>query len=311
MERTPQRLWSMPRTAWVVAGLAVFVAVDIVLIALALGWGRDAPRVVERGASVESSFQAEDDSEETLDEPLQSAAPEEPRVAPRLISAVSETVAWRSEGGACAERSEIELTVDGGQTWGSAYPAVDRLGRPLWLSGADYLAVQSAIASGPDCERQGIRTYDSGASWTQDDQVVTNSVLVDPGDPSLVIWGGDAVEGPCDDTHQVAVTGGVAAAVCSDGSVWTTPMGSTGWSESSIEAAVALSGSDGRWMAAVESADCQGLRLVEFDDASAESYACAPAEAAAEVAIDLSGNALWLWSGDQVMISTDFGRSFN
>lgn len=221
----------LSRKTMIAVGLVVFIAVDVLLVALALGWDREPAPVGGSTSLTTQSSESESHSERTApaEDPPSDSEVEPPRVAPRLISVVSDTVAWRSEWGVCDERGTLELTVDGGETWGAAYPSADGLGLPLWLSGADYTAAQTAVASGSDCEEIGIRTYDSGSSWIQDEQVVANSVFVDPSDPSTVMWGGDALEGPCEDIRQVAVTGGVAAVICEDGSLWSVPMGSLEW----------------------------------------------------------------------------------
>lgn len=297
--------------AWVVVGLVVFIAVDILLVALALGWGRGVPQVVGREASSETTSQTEDDPKESLVDPPPAPEPEAPQAAPRLLSVVSETVAWRSEGGTCDERSEIELTVDGGETWGSAYPAAEGLGRPLWLSGADYTAVQAAIASGQDCLAEGVRTYDSGASWMREEQVVANSVFIDPLDSSVMVWGGEPIEGPCEAITQVAVTGGVASVVCRDGTVWNLGSNSDSWDDTEVDGAFALSGSDGRRIAAVESDECDGLGLVEIGNESVQSIACTTVQPDEPTAVDLEGSTLWIWGGDQVSVYANYGGDPN
>lgn len=300
---------SVTHKAWVVVGLFVFVLVDILLVALALGWGRNAPQAAGWEASSQTTSQTEDELEETLDDPPKPPEPKELQAAPRLLSVVSETVAWRSEGGACEERGEIELTVDGGETWGSAYPATGGLGRPLWISGADYTAVQAAIASGEDCLAEGVRTYDSGATWTQEDQVIANSVFIDPLDASAIVWGGERIEGPCDAITQVAVTGGTAAAVCQDGALWNVRPESDSWDQTAIDNAVAVTGSEGRWIAAVESHDCNGLGLVEFGAGPVQQIACSSVESGESTALDLQGRTLWVWAGDQISVTANLGRS--
>lgn len=291
------------RQAWIVVGIVAFVAVDILLVALALGWARDAPQASEWIAPSENSSQTQDDVEETPDELQPSTEPEETRSVPRLLSVVSDTVAWRSEGGTCTERGEIELTVDGGETWGSAYPAAEGLGRPLWISGADYTAVQAAIASGEGCSADGVRTFDSGATWNQDEQVIANSVFIDAQDPSVMVWGGEPIEGPCGAITQVAVTAGVASAVCQDGSLWNFGSQSDSWDRTSVDGAFAVSGSDGRWVAAVASPDCEGMGLVEFGSDSVQQVSCAPVELGEATALDIQGDNLWVWSGDDVSVS--------
>lgn len=311
MRSTNRRRFGCSRKVLIVPALVAFIAVDIILIALALGWGRGESRAVGHSSRAEMMAPVQDE------QGVANGAVPSPRMnedavrsAPRNLSVTSDSVAWRAEGGACDERGSLELTIDGGETWGAAYSPADGLGRPLWVSGSGYTTVQSAIASGANCEPKGVRTFDSGASWTQDEQVVTNSVLVDPNDPSRVVWGGEAIDGPCGDMAQVAVTGGVASVVCGDGALWSVPWGEGEWTQTAVAGAVAVSGSDGRWIAAVTSSDCDGLRLVEFDEAQVEPLACAPTGPSGSTALDFAGNTLWLWVEDRVLVSPDLGRSF-
>lgn len=294
----------------VISILVIFIAADIILVALALGWGRNDVQVAEPHSSTRADVPAAD-AEHFSNETESRREMDPPRTAPRRLSVVSDTVAWRSEEGSCSGRSSLELTIDAGETWGAAYPSTDGLGRPLWVSGADYASVQSVIASGEACEPGGVRTFNSGASWTEDAQVVTNSVFVDPNDSSALVWGGQAIQGPCGDMIHVAVTSDVASVVCGDGSIWSVPSGTTEWAQDPVRGAVAVAGSDGRRVAAVDSSDCEGLGLVEFDAESVEFLTCAPVASVGAATLDLAGNTLWLWVEDQLLISRDVGRSFD
>lgn len=303
------------RGVLIIPVLAAFIAVDIILIALALGWGREQPGSAEGHSQTMPAATVLDDQDSGEDEVASASSLDEEQsslhTVPRLLSASSETVAWRTEGGTCDERGFLELTIDGGETWGATYPGSDRLGRTLWISGADYTAVQSVVASVAGCEPEGLRTFDSGSSWIDDEQVVMNSVIVDPNDASQVIWADKRLQGPCPDMTQVAVTGGVASVVCRDGSLWRITSDSGRWAQTGLENVVAVSGSEGRWIAAVDSSDCDGLRLVRFDGESLESLVCAPVGAGDAIALDLAGETLWLWAENEVLVSADFGRSFN
>lgn len=308
------RLRHLSAKAFIIPALVVFLAVDVILIALALGWGRDEPQAAGLASlpQVTVPVEADQDAAEELEPSTSRYADGGSReTVPRLLSVASETVAWRSEGGACHERGSLELTIDGGETWGAAYPSADGLGRPLWVSGFDQSAVQSAIASGTDCKLGGVRTFDSGSSWTQDSGVVTNSVLVHPKDPSAIVWNGEKMEGPCGYVAQVAVTSGVASAVCRDGSLWMVSNGSTDWSRIENEGVVSIDGSDGRWKAVVETSECGGLGLVGLNGASVQALACVPAGLVGAVTLNFTGDNLWLWVDDHVLVSTDGGRSFD
>lgn len=306
--RTPSSRRKLSRKALVLTAIAALIFVDVILVVLALGRGHDHLQVTAP-TSPDQAIGPEDKTEAAVQSG--EGAAEAAGTVPRLLSVVGDSVAWRSEGGQCDQRGSLQLTVDGGETWGSTYPSSEALGRPLWVSGADFTSVQSAIASGSDCQPEGARTYDTGVSWLEADEVVTNSVLVDPTDPSRVIWGGRSIDGPCEDLTQVAVTRGMATALCSGGQLWSLASDATEWNQSGLDGAVALAASEGRWFAAVESSECNGLYLVEFNTNSVEPLSCVSAGADDESALDVNGNALWIWTGNEVLVSTDLGRSFN
>lgn len=302
------------RKALVIPALTVFIAVDIILVALAFGWGRDAPEAAESNPpDLSPALRAEGHGASGSEIVVPTPSPHERanpmESVPRLLSSASETLAWRSEGGSCDEAGSLELATDGGETWDAAYPTADTLGRTLRISTSDFTAVQSAVATGANCELRGVRSFDSGSSWSNDGQVVTNSVLVDPQDASEVIWGGESVQGPCRNMTQVAVTRNVASVVFGDGLIWRAPSDDSDWIETGVENAVAVSGSDGRWIAVIETKDCDGLGLVESSDPSVKSLACLPDGSRGSIALDVIGNTVWLLVEDQLFISTDLGRT--
>lgn len=303
------------RRLQVVLALVASAAVDSILIALALGWGRGRPQAAGPTPSSRSATSVGDHRADAGDEvattSTRSGSFSSVRTAPRLLTAASETVAWRSEGGACDEPGSLELTVDGGETWGAAQPTAGGFGRPLWSSGTDHTAVQSAAGSGGECQPDGLRTFDSGSSWTEDYEVITNSVLVDPSDRSRVIWAGESIQGPSHEMTQVAVTGGEASVVCGNGTLWSVHSDRTGWIQTGLESPVAVSGSERRWVAAVGSASCGGVAVEGFENASVEPIACISGDPEDAIALDLFGNTLWVWVGDQVLVLADVGRSLN
>lgn len=306
---------------WLAVGLGLFIAADLLLIALAMGWGRDDSD--SAGPDVQGSVEAPEQTEEEGSEepPTGSASPPSEPSSPsasapsqnvgRTLSVVSENVAWRAEGGACDERGSIELTLDGGETWGSTYPSDEGLGRPLWISGADYTALQVAVATREECAPEGFTTSDSGASWATEEQVMETAAFVDPNDRSRLVWADEGVAGPCEEIVDVALTDGGATVACSDGSLWSVEDQSDEWMKHAVEGAAAVGGSQDVWVAAVESAQCDDLTLVELNQEFFQMINCVTAAPDEEMAVDLAGSTLWLWTGDEVRISADGGRSLN
>lgn len=73
--------------------------------------------------------------------------------------------------------------------------------------------------------------------------------------------------------------------------------------------AVALSGSYGRVIVAVESSDCKGFEPVEINNAAVKLLGCAPAESNGAKILDSTRSTLWLSVWKRVLVSNDLGRS--
>lgn len=322
-----QRPWL--RNSLIAVGILAFLAIDVLLVALALGRSGDVPAAetsADPAAWLEESAAEEDleaDSEEDDSSPPDESVESTPEAeeldsleqsTSRLLSVVNSTVAWRAEGGVCDETGQVELTIDGGQTWGSTYPGALELGAPLWISAADYQAVQAAIATGDDCAETGYATTDSGAIWTQEGDALEDAVFIEPGDRSRISVAGQSLEGPCEHLVDVAVGGDVISVVCEDGKLWTAQSDAAQsdaaeWSESMSEGAVAVAASEQTQLAAVESSQCGGMVLMSFGEDSIENRACIPEPVDNPVGVDLAGESVWVWVGDALLISSDDGWS--
>lgn len=57
--------------------------------------------------------------------------------------------------------------------------------------------------------------------------------------------------------------------------------------------------------------DCGGLSLVEFQESTVVSLACTSAEVDNDTTLDVSGNTLWVWTGDEALFSADLGRNLD
>ena len=79
---------------------------------------------------------------------------------------------------------------------------------------------------------------------------------------------------------------------------------------------LAIAAGDGRYWLAGTANDCDGIAVrsltLKGSKPSTGGSRCTPVKevAAGEVALDVSGNAIWIWAGSQVRVSTDSGRSW-
>lgn len=291
------------------------ISVGIGPVARVLGWGRDQPKpqgpqsptwTLRPAGYAHDSVQDGVASRPLLDLELNPLP-----TAPFLWPASCENVPRCSDEGACDERGFPKFTVGGGDTCDSDDHNGDDFRRGLFVSGSDFSFVQSAVAGAADCKPEGLGPYDSGASWTDGEQSVVRSALSDRADSTQVLWSGKPHRGSCCDKAQVEVTSGVASVVCSHGSQWGVQTESARWVNIDRQNTHALNGSEGRWVSAVESSDCEVTGPVQFDDKSFEPSARAPAGGVGPIALDLAGNTLLVSAEDKVPVAVDIEGSFN
>jgi photosystem II stability/assembly factor-like uncharacterized protein len=109
-----------------------------------------------------------------------------------------------------------------------------------------------------------------------------------------------------------------ALVVCDDGAAMSTgDSGKTWRTVAEIRNALAVAAGNGTYWLAGTASDCDGITVrsltVSGADSSEGVSRCAPAAdiATGQVALHVAGNAIWVWAGSQVHISTDTGRSWN
>lgn len=304
------------RKRWLaIVGIGLFLAVDILLVALALQ--STAPQV-NGSASAETSGTSTPAPSET---PTPTSSPTVLPTAPsRLIAALDASVVWRTTIGSCADGSAVaELSVDGGDTWTSrdltSSTGITALQRIL-VSGSDTATFVGADA---DCTPDAVRTFVAGADFAEyPDQLESGWYLSPVGGATVHGPNGD-VAAPCSSALIVAPLDAERAGVlCADGSLHVTTDAGTTWTAlSSLDQTIALTETaDGFLAASVGSADCAGVLLttIGLEDDRAE-LGCVessePAESlAGATAIDWTEDGLWMWVDDRLLISTDEGETW-
>ncbi|MGN7223892.1 hypothetical protein ACTHQN_13595 [Curtobacterium flaccumfaciens] len=283
-----------------IAGIAVFLAVDAVLVGYAMVNGRGAAADNADAAVAVSTPSATRSATPTATASGKPAAsPTAPQRPTRLISAVSDTIAWRGSAGTCTPngggQAAVELSTDSGANWAQhEVPGLSSISR-ISATSADQLFVVGQRAD--TCELTLAVTYSGGASFADRAEDLASAWYVDPADTSRVHTPGDTLESPCPDVLELGVESPTSASVrCADGSLMSTQSGGTTWvPRDGLEAVRALS-SDGAIALSGDDASCRVI------DIASGAPLADPADACDDVALAYSDAATWIWSGQSVSI---------
>lgn len=248
--------------------------------------------------------------------PTPDAAPVEPLPSGRILVAASDTLAWRASVGDCATPATVERTTDGGATWTGLDVGVAPAVRMKATSATDVFA----IGGGADCAAAFRFSDDAGDRWVNDDAELAGSWYLRPSDRAVVHGPRGEVPTPCPAglVDLAGLDNSRAALLCTDGALHATADGGATWSPvGSVAQAIALTpAGDGYVAGALRPESCDGVVLVPFDATGAgletQEFTCAPVSDAepGAVALAAAGDSLWLWAGDQVVISRDRGATW-
>ena len=172
---------------------------------------------------------------------------------------------------------------------------------------------------GPDCSIRYISYSIDGAVAAQTDEP-QNIWSRDPKDPDQIQGPTSARAKPCKRRHVLGLASidmSKALVVCTDGSVIVTSNSGKTWKRSGelVGTMAVGAGGDRVWVAG-KASKCDGVAVRSFS-LTAGKLSRGRSRCAADlpltpgrVAIDASGEAVWLWAGDKVQISTDRGRTW-
>ncbi len=302
---------SRHRRSWlIVAGLGALTALNAVLIGLLVL--RPAPVVDDERASSSTPTVTETEApekQEPAEMPTESGGTAQVAAAERLIVNVDATTAWRVVMGECEDPAAMERTTDGGETWEELPVALAPVSRVRVLGEQDLFA----IGGGEDCEPTYVSSSSGGSSWTTSNQYLEGSWYLHPGDRSTMATPVGEVELPCEPVDLAALDASDAAVLCTDGALAFTSDGGASWEEGRSDiAATAIGGADGGYVLAGTYERCEdGVAVTSLNvfGEAADEPSCAPAEDGA-LAVSGAADALWLWSDDEVYVSTDAGQSW-
>jgi hypothetical protein len=142
----------------------------------------------------------------------------------------------------------------------------------------------------------------------------------DPRNPDRIRAPSSAKATPCKDQHVIGLASlsrSDALVVCSRGSVMMTTDSGNEWKGAGdLVGTMAVGAGDGRFWVAGKGENCDGVALrslsVTDEKISIHSTLCIAdlPLTPGQIAIDVTGKAIWLWADDKVQVSTDGGRTW-
>ncbi|TFB85618.1 hypothetical protein E3O44_13610 [Cryobacterium algoricola] len=323
------------RRTGVYIGIAAFIAVDILLIVLALNSNR-AAATAETAAPIHTFGVTSVEPTPTpaskvtptktaTATPASTATPAAATLLPvpptRLLGAVDAKTAWRAQTGSCPTAAATpELTTDAGVTWkktdASGPTKVTALQR---LTATSESTVEFVGLAKQDCAPQFVKTFVTGDNYSSYPDKLAGTWYVNPADRATVQSPAGAEKAPCDAVVTLAVRDSKnAAALCADGRVFATTDAATTWSAPvTLSGVLTLTDTDtGYLAAAVGRADCAGVQVLTLKSSLESAVSgCYPTPTPAQslpgnVAMSGASGTLWLWVGDALGRSSDDGATW-
>ncbi len=290
--------------------VVLLVVVDVVLVAMALGHTTPGAVGTPRPAPTFGVSPEGTPSASPTPSPSETAQGEAAGESRRLLSAVDGREAWRASSATCpVAQVVLEHTVDGGATWTPVTLGEDV--RALWGMRATTEGLSLLEAVGDDCAPTERTTTDDGATWKAAAAGAAGAGIT----PDGVRLGSTTVANPCPQPLD-AFQGSTTTVVVCDGQVeWRT--GTAAWVDVPLGGVrgVAVDGSS-YTLARIGNPECDG---VQFETMTAvgvtpatptNRVGCSDAQTEGPIAIDRAGQAVWMWAGDEVLVSTDGGKTW-
>jgi hypothetical protein len=322
MARKPRRMSAAreSRKRWLaVAGLVLFLLVDILLVALALqstssrdnGASANVPGAVSTPGSTASSTPTPETSEPTTVLPV---------LPTRILAALDATTVWRATTGPCPDAAAApEISDDGGVSW-----TTTDITSATGLSALQRIVVSDAstatfLGQGQGCAPDAARTFVAGSDFAPSPNELAAEWYLAPVGGSTVHTPQGDVPAPCASALALApIDDARVAVLCADGDVHVTVDGGDAWTALGAPAGtIAVAGAVGGFLtASVGVADCDGVQVGSLGvDGATDMLACvessrSPADLAGTTAITWTDDAIWMWVDDRLLVSTDEGETW-
>jgi hypothetical protein len=293
---------------WAIIGIAAFLLIDVALVAWALTSTH--PKVSATPGPI-PTFTNRPATPTATPTPTPPPAPTA-QAAPRLLIAVSATVAYRATPGACTGGDTVfEKSTDAGASWQASDTGQYKFHTMLALSDASDTRVSAVVGAGTDCKIGAYSSFTGGQFWQEYPQNLPSASYIDPADRSKIHTGGAVQPAPCPAALQLASSANSTAVLCAD-TVFTRAGDGT-WASAPVPGVLALAPSgSGYTLAVAGAAGCPGVSIQSLPvGGSPAAVGCdASVTEPVEVTLAQQGQTLWLWSGDAVAVSADAGATW-
>ena len=291
------------------AVLAVLIAVNVVLLFLLFRPDRAlTAQPADQGPTSASPSASTD--------PTPSTRPVEPAPVERLLLATSSKTAWRATVGDCDTPGEIERSTNGGASW----KRIVRTGpAPIVQLGAEPSGNVFAIGGTRQSCSYRYVAYANDGTVTASANSPVDVWFSTPSDRDEINGPGDTKATPCEG-HVVGLAPldlSQALVVCDNGAAISTRNSGRTWRQvARIPNTLAIAAESGRYWVAGAHEGCDGVTVQSLTEKSGSltrgRTRCAPGldVAAGQVAFDVTGGTIWLWSGNKVVVSMDDGQTW-
>jgi hypothetical protein len=297
---------------WLAILVIVLVVVDVVLVALALS--RTAPADNGRPGPVPTFTSTP--MPQPSDSPTPGASPTGEAAGTadsgrRLLSAVDASEGWRAVSGACsANGTSLEHSTNGGASWAPVALGDDVRNVLALRAGTGTLSV--LVGVGDDCEPTVRTSTDDGATWKAGAPGAAGAGIVDA---NLLLSSG-SVPTPCTDPIDAFQGKYTTAVVCEDEVQWRS--GTRAWVPVPLSGVRSIADNgDVYTIAQVDVVGCPGVQIASLPAVGvstatkATAVGCAAQESkSGPIAVARAAQAVWLWSGGDVAVSTDGGSTW-
>ena len=291
------------------AVLAVLIAVNVVLLFLLFR--------PDLGLTAQPADQGPTSASPSAStDPTPSTRPVEPAPVERLLLATSSNTAWRATVGDCDTPGEIERSTNGGASW----KRIVRTGpAPIVQLGAEPSGNVFAIGGTRQSCSYRYVAYANDGTVTASANSPVDVWFPTPSDRDEINGPGDTKATPCEG-HVVGLAPldlSRALVVCDNGAAISTRNSGRTWRQvARIPNTLAIAAESGRYWVAGAHEGCDGVTVQSLTEKSGSltrgRTRCAPGldVAAGQVAIDVTGGTIWLWSGKKIAVSTDDGQTW-
>jgi hypothetical protein len=175
------------------------------------------------------------------------------------------------------------------------------------------------VGGNRQCKSRYSATGGPAESWGPNPRLLDQTWYRLPSKPNQVHAPGGRLSSPCGDRLGDFAGLGLAgaAALCGDGTLRLTQNGGQQWRElNGVTAGRAVGADEKIYALALRTANCTGVGVVVLSpgvrQVGGDSVHCAPLSGGPDqdIAVAVRGKALWLWAGDEVVVSTDRGRTW-